>query len=118
MIDLSPDEQRRLRLCRVFALLAPIITASLSFGILRTAWLIGGPRMMTTPAGRSFWRIYEMGVMPGNVLLGSLAAFAAVLVLHPIPGRRRQVAVACLVLSPVVHIACYLVWERFWHTVV
>ncbi len=76
-------EQRRVRLCYAVAASAPIIAATASFAILRMAWLIGGPRMMTTAGGKSFWRVYEWGIFPGNLLIGSLVALLAILFFIP-----------------------------------
>ena len=111
---LSSEQCRRLRLCGGVAFFAPVIAASASFAILRTAWLIGGPRMMTAPAGRSFWSAYEYGVLPGNALLGATVALVAVLLLYPVPSRRWRAAVGWFVASPVVYLVTYLAWERFW----
>lgn len=114
--DRPPSEKARFWLCCTFAFLAPQIAAAASFAILRTAWAIGGPKMMTTAAGRSFWRIYEYGVLPANVVLGSVAALLAVLFLHPETDRRWRVGdgVAMFVAAPFIFMLSYLFWERLW----
>ena len=114
---LSPEERRRLRWCRWVALLAPVVAASASFAVLRTAWLVGGPRMRTTPGYQTFWSIFEYGVFPGNALLGAVAAMVAVLFLHPVPGRRWRAAVGWMVASPVIYVAAYVLWEQVWDVV-
>jgi len=103
-----------LRLCYAVQVGAPVIAATASFAILRTAWLIGGPRMMTTAGGKSFWRIYEWGIMPGNAIIGVVIAMLAFLWLHPTPARRWLLGVGFLVASPVAYITCYVAWEYFW----
>jgi len=70
--------------------------------------------MMTTATGRSFWWIYEYGVLPGNVVVGSVAALLAVLFLYPDPDRRWHVGVAFFVAAPFIFILSYLFWERLW----
>lgn len=112
--DRPPSEKARFWLCWAFAILTPQIAAAASFAILRTAWAIGGPKMMTTAAGRSFWWIYEYGVLPANVVLGSVAALLAVLFFHPETNRRWRVGVAFFVAAPFIFILSYLFWERLW----
>jgi hypothetical protein len=94
-----------------------MIAATASFAILRTAWAIGGPRMMTTTIGRSFWRIYEWGIFPGNIVVGSVAALAVIVLLHPNHRQRWPIGLLVLVGSPLVFLLCYVVWERVWQTV-
>ena len=106
--------QRRLGLCYAIQLCAPVIAATASFAILRTAWLIGGPRMMTTAGGKSFWQIYEWGIMPGNAIIAIVTAMLAFLWLHPHPARRWLLGVGFLVASPLTYIVCYVAWEYFW----
>jgi len=97
--------------------LAPVVAASASFAVLRVAFFVSGPRFRTTPVYDTFWPIYEYGVFPGNALLGAVASVIAVLLLHPVPGRRRGAAVLWTALSSVIYIAAYVGWEQVWQLI-
>lgn len=115
--DRATVERRRLRLCIAAACLVPAIAACASFGILRLAWLIGGPRMMMSAAGQTFWRIYENGVLPANAIIGAAIVAAAVIRLHPGPGGRVRIAVGWGLASLIVYVIAYAALEAIWNTV-
>lgn len=95
--------------------IVPVLFAAISFAILRAAWMLNGPRMMTTPGGRTFWTVYEKFVFPGNALVA--AAIAAVIMgwyRTEHAGRMQRVASGFLS-SLILYVLAYVLFERLYH---
>ena len=101
MVDppLSPDEQTRLRRCRLVTYGLPILAAAVSLSV------IAGERHM--PFRQRLWFVLP-AVIVGNGLLAAAAAVAAVVRLHPVQTRRWQAGVIALLVTIPLYLIAYV----------
>jgi hypothetical protein len=92
---LSPDEQRRARLCRLLIYACQTVTAAISVAVV----ILMEPRIGRAGPPPELWLAWGI-----NAILGALGGAAAVILLWPVSRERWLRAAACLAFCPVMHL--------------